>query len=68
MLDDKIKVLNLESEIFNKLTANGILLIKDLWILKRNDLKTLKFNDHEIRKIIIKLELKGLDLNKKMYN
>ena len=42
--------------------------IRDVWLLKRKDLKEKDFNDNEIKSIIIALELQGLDLNKKIYD
>ncbi len=67
MLDEDIKVLNLNQKLEIKLKNNNIVTIKDLWKLKRKDLKMLGFSDYEIKEIIIKLELNGLDLNKKIY-
>lgn len=67
-IDEQINKLNLSSELTNKLKKNNINTIKDLWILKRKELKEKEFNDHEIKSIIIALQLQGLDLNKKMYN
>lgn len=67
MLDEDIKFLNLNQKLEIKLKNNNIVTIKDLWKLKRKDLKMLGFSDYEIKEIIIKLELNGLDLNKKIY-
>ena len=67
MLDKDIKVLNLNQKLEIKLKNNNIVTIIDLWKLKRKDLKMLGFSDYEIKEIIIKLELNGLDLNKKIY-
>ncbi|MBQ4634003.1 MAG: hypothetical protein IJB71_01495 [Bacilli bacterium] len=64
MLESNIEILELNCLLEEKLKDRKIFLIKDLWILKRKELKKLGFNDHEI---IIKLELIGLDLNKKIY-
>lgn len=66
VLDNKIDYLNISSKLEQKLNENNIYYIKDLWLLKRADLK--KFlNDKEVTDIIIKLQLSGLDLNKKVY-
>ena len=66
-LDSPIEELNIKSNITEKLKNNNIQFVKDIWYLKRKDLKSLSFNDEEINQIIIKLQLKGLDLNKKVY-
>ena len=66
LLNRQIRFLGLTIQLENKLLDNNINLIYDLWILKRSNLK--KFlNDREISDIIIKLQLHGLDLNKKFY-
>ena len=66
-LDNPIEDLNIKNTITQKLKKNNILVIKDIWKLKRKDLKNLDFSDDEINQIIIKLQLRGLDLNKKVY-
>ena len=66
-LDNPIEYLKINITITNKLKKNNIFLIKDLWYLKRKDLKALDFTDIEINEIIIKLQLNGIDLNKKIY-
>jgi hypothetical protein len=40
----------------------------DVWASNRKSLKALGLRDMEIKQIIIKLQLLGLDLNKKIYN
>ena len=66
LLNRQIRFLGLTIQLENKLLDNNINLIYDLWILKSSNLK--KFlNDREISDIIIKLQLHGLDLNKKVY-
>lgn len=67
-VDIKIEELNLESKLTDKLKEKNILTIRDVWLLKRKDLKEKDFNDNEIKSIIIALELQGLDLNKKIYD
>lgn len=62
-----IKALGIDNDIILKLEAHNIKLIKDLWILKRSELKEIGFVDSEINHLRIKLQLCGLDLNKKMY-
>ena len=66
ILDNSINLLELDSNINKKLFTNNISLVKDLWLLNRSNLKEMNFNSNEINKIIISLQLKGLDLNKKI--
>lgn len=66
-LDKNINILDLNEEIIDKLKNFNIDLIQDLWILKRNDLKKMGLATSEINNLIIKLQLLGLDLNKKVY-
>lgn len=68
ILDDEIKKLNLEDNIYDKLVTNGFKTIRDVWEIKRANLKEIGFCDKEINKIIIHLQLCGYDLNKKKYN
>jgi DNA-directed RNA polymerase alpha subunit len=67
-LEDSIKKMNLTDKVINKLQENNIKYIKDIWILKRKDLKKFNLTDKEIKSIIIALQLEGLDLGKKMYD
>lgn len=67
-LKKDIEVLELEDKIITNLRNNNILTIYDLWILKRNDLKNIKLSDREINQILIKLQLLGIGLNKKVYD
>ena len=60
--------LGINNEIITKLTIHNIINIKDLWQLKRNDLKKIGLTDNEIKHIIIKLQLHSIDLNKKTYS
>ena len=41
-------------------------IINDLWKLNRHELKQLGLTDQQINQIIIRLQLIGLDLNKKV--
>lgn len=66
-LDIKIDNLKIESIILEKLKENNIITVRDLWSLKRCDLKEINLNDNQINNIIIKLQLFGIDLNKKIY-
>ena len=67
-LEDNIKKMNLSDKVTKKLLDNYIKFIKDIWILKRKDLKKLNLTDKEIKSIIIALQLEGLDLGKKIYD
>ncbi len=67
-LNEKIERLEIDNIIVKKLNQNNIIIINDLWRLKRIDLKRIGISSAEINHIIIKLQLHGLDLNKKNYN
>ena len=60
-----VSSLSLSKELINKLKDKELNYIEDVWVLKRNNLKTLGFTNDEIKEIIISLQLIGLDLNKK---
>lgn len=66
-LDEEIKILDLEKEVVDLLKENNINTVNDLWCLNRKKLKELGVKDPDIKQIIIKLQLIGLDLNKKVY-
>ena len=66
-LREDISKLNLSHEIVTILKENKINTINELWSLKRKDLKNMGLKDSKINTIIIKLQLIGLDLNKKKY-
>ena len=65
---DSVSTLKLDKKLINKLISKDIMIINDLWKLRRQDLKNLGFSDREIKDIIISLELNGLDLGKKIYD
>lgn len=65
ILEKSITHLKLEQPINNILQENNILIIDDLWKKTRKDLKNLGLSDINIKSIIIKLELLGIDLGKK---
>ena len=67
ILEKNIEELQLNNKIINKLKEKDIRIIKDLWKMKRKELKQLGFSDNEISQIIIKLQLHALDLNKRVY-
>ncbi len=64
LLNKSITELKISKRTEKKLIDNEILNVKDLWILNRSNLKKI-LNDKEITEVIIKLQLNGLDLNKK---
>ena len=66
-LKKDIMSLDLDDKIIDKLKNNNILIVEDLWKLKRIELKQFGIKDSEINKISIKLELLGIGLNKKVY-
>lgn len=67
-LKKDIVTLELENKIINNLKKNNIIIIEDLWILKRNDLKSMGLSDSEINQILIKLQLLAIGLNEKIYD
>lgn len=67
-LNSSISYLQLNNDLLEKLFSLKINYIKDLWQLTRNDLKRMSITDYEINQIVIKLQLEGIDLNKKIYN
>ncbi|MBR1413954.1 MAG: hypothetical protein IJ574_04740 [Bacilli bacterium] len=66
IVDKDIKILKFNINLINKCNENKIFLVNDLWSLNRKELKRLGFNFEEIKEIIIKLQLNGLDLNRKV--
>lgn len=64
-LNDSIDCLELEKDLKKRLEDNNIIYVKDLWQMKRQELKVLGFNNKDINEVIIKLQLSGLDLNRK---
>ena len=67
ILEKQIEELELDKKITSVLKENDINVIEDVWKMKRKDLKDLKFSDSQIMSITIKLQLYGLDLNRKVY-
>lgn len=68
IVEENIKILDLTGSVNDKLKDNNINSINDVWVLKRKELKELGFTDQEIKSIVISLQLRGLDLNKKVYH
>ena len=67
ILNQDIKLLNLNNTIIQKLSSINICKIEDLWKCTRKYLKESNFTNNDITEIKIKLQLLGLDLNKKVY-
>ena len=67
-LNSSIYALKLNDEIYTKLINNDILTILNLWNLNRKQLKKMKFTDNELNQIVIKMQLHGFDLNKRIYS
>lgn len=67
-IEDKIEKLMISTKLKEKLSLSKIKTIKDLWQLKRKDLKNSTFTDQEINELIIALQLEGVYLNKKIYD
>ena len=59
-----LKDLDFEKVILDKLSLNNIDSIEKLWEMNKKELKNIGFTYEEIKKIAIKLQLRGLDLNK----
>lgn len=67
-LTSNLKSLEIDSKVLEKLNQSNIIAVKDLWLLKRKDLKNIGLTDSEIKHITIKLQLHSIDLNKKIYH
>lgn len=67
-LDIDLESLNIKNDIVTILKINNINTIKDLWQLKRKELRRFKLRDSDINNIIIKLQLYGIDIDRKIYN
>lgn len=63
-----ISVLELDPKLNKILKENNINTVGDLWVLNKKKLKEIGIVDLDIKFISIKLQLLGLDLNKKIYN
>ena len=67
-LENDIKILELDKDIKKILNDHEIKTIGDLQLLTRKKLKEFGLKDVDIKLITIKLQLLGLDLNKKIYS
>lgn len=64
---EKINKLGIDDSIIKVFNSRDIITINDLWSLKRKDLKDMNFSGEQINHIIIKMQLNGIDLNRKKY-
>lgn len=67
ILNNNIKLLNLDDFLIKKLNEIDIYKVDDLWRCNKNYLKDNNFSNTDISQIKIRLQLIGLDLNKKIY-
>ena len=67
VLNNNIDLLNLDKVLIEKLNNIDICKIEDLWKCNRTYLKDNQFSNNDISQIKIRLQLIGLDLNKKVY-
>lgn len=67
-LQDKIEKLDFNSEFIALLHDKGINVVDDLWKLSRKDLKKMHFTDEQIKLISIKMQLWGMDIDRKFYD
>ena len=67
-VESSIDILDLDAETSKLLKEKEINTIGELWVQNRKSLKTLGLKDSDIKQVIIKLQLLGLDLNKKIYS
>lgn len=66
-VENDIEKLELDEKIIKILKNNNVSMVKELWQLRRQDLKKMELTDTQINHIIVHLQLKGYDLNKKTY-
>lgn len=66
ILKEDLDILKIDSSLSNRLKNIDIINIEDLWKCERNYLKDNNFSNSDICQIKIKLQLVGLDLNKKI--
>lgn len=62
-----VEDLHLNANIASKLKVNNITTLNDLWHQTRSSLKNFDLTNEDINTISIRLQLLGLDLNKKVY-
>ena len=67
-VESDIEILDLDNDINKVLRDNQLNTVGLVWTQTRKSLKTIGLKDSDIKQIIIKLQLLGLDLNKKIYS
>ena len=67
ILENNVNDLNLNSKICSKLIRNNIDTIGKLCNYTKSDLRSLDFVQSDIQSIVIKLQLKGLDIKGNEY-
>lgn len=67
VLDKEIRFLQINEVLIEKLEKNNVYLIRDLWQKNRKELVEYDLSQQDIHGIIVKLQLLGLDLGKKVY-
>ena len=67
-VESDIEILDLDSSVNKTLRDNNLSTVGDVWVQTRKSLKTIGLKDSDVKQIIIKLQLLGLDLNKKIYS
>lgn len=67
-VESDIDILDLDSDVTKVLRAKEINTVGLVWTQTRKSLKELGLKDSDIKQVIIKLQLLGLDLNKKIYS
>ncbi|MCR4581127.1 MAG: hypothetical protein K5666_01265 [Bacilli bacterium] len=67
-VESNVDILDLDSCIIKLFKDNNINTVGEVWVQTRKSLKGLGLKDSEIKQVIIKLQLLGLDLNKKIYS
>lgn len=66
-LNQNVSELKLDKKTVQKLEAQELKTVNDLWHVNRKELKRAGFTDSEIHQIIIQLELYGLDLGHRVW-
>lgn len=64
----ELSYLELDKSIEAKLIEKEMSTVEDVWVHNRKQLKALGLTDSEIHQISVKLQLNGMDLNKKTYS
>ncbi len=67
VLELVLEELKLDNKVFKILKDNNVNIVEDVWMKTRKELKSFGLTDADISQISIKLQLYGIDLNKKIY-